>query len=156
MKTVVRAALIVAGSLTALQSATAQVPGANPECICTVDAPGTIAQTTGDVLVTRRAGFAPADAGDVVRQGTVIATGPSGSATVAFGSGCSVSIGPDQRFVTVRTGPQLCATVQQNALGAGVGTGLGGPPPFVTPEGIFGAAASAAVAAFVTERLFSQ
>jgi hypothetical protein len=101
---------------------------------------------SGQVLASASGGLEQVSAGSGLYPGTQIILGPQAAASISFGSGCSLVLGPnsettitgDDAGICVRTSQSAQPATRQTIASDGVGTG---PHGFgLYPFAIFGAA----------------
>ena len=146
MKTTVRAALIALVSLSAGSAAFGQQrDGQALTCTCVVgEATGTITQSVGDVLVTRRAGLSPATPGAQVGPSSLVTTGPDAEARVSFQL-CQVELDENQQLSIAPVQGRQCAVVQATDGVVLADGGFSATGTLVTDKTIFGFALTGAV-----------
>jgi len=87
---------------------------------------GTVVSASGDVFKSGAVGFRKAAAGSDLKVSSQVSTGDDGQASLSYGSGCTLSVGPNQLVSVAPDGGQLCV-VQTAAAVAPVGTNYVGP-----------------------------
>ena len=91
---------------------------ASAQCACTAGArvTGYVRAASGNVLLLQASGYSPAAANDRLGPGSTMLAGPEGSAEVAFGPACSLTVPPNSELSVTPARPGLlCVKVSSFA-----------------------------------------
>ena len=91
---------------------------ASARCACTAGArvTGYVRAASGNVLLLKASGYSPAAANDRLGPGSTMLAGPEGSAEVAFGPACSLTVSPNSELSVTPARPGLlCVRVSSFA-----------------------------------------